>query len=154
MMTFSRNMTGIATLVFGLGAAASAATAQNLDGRWAATTVQGGVTIPFRLDISGSGNQLTGKLYNGATDTETTTSASIQNGKVELNFEHYLTSIQATVANGELDGNIVVTRRARRRRSGKTPGSGQSVPRRPVCGAYGGGSGQRTFDRWTVGDPA
>ena len=111
MMTLSKSMTGVASLVFGLGAAATAAMAQNLDGRWAATTVQGGVTIPFRLDISGNGNQLTGKLYNGADDTETTTSASFQNGKVELNFEHYLTSIQATAANGELDGNIVVTRR-------------------------------------------
>src|ERR1700729_3583803 len=111
MMTLSKSMTGVASLVFGLGAAATAAMAQNLDGRWAATTVQGGVTIPFRLDISGNGTQLTGKLYNGADDTETTTSASFQNGKVELNFEHYLTSIQATAANGELDGNIVVTRR-------------------------------------------
>jgi peroxiredoxin len=103
--------------------------AQNLDGRWAATTVQGGVTIPFRLDISGSASQLTGKLYNGNDDTESTTSASVQNGKVELNFEHYLTSIQATVSNGELDGNIVVTRRAGRAGS---PGSEEAVEKRPA----------------------
>src|ERR1700683_2577224 len=32
-------------------------------------------------------------------------------GQVELNFEHYLTSIKATVKDGELDGQIEVTRR-------------------------------------------
>jgi peroxiredoxin len=128
MMTLSRSMTGVASLVFGLGAVATAAMAQNLDGRWAATTVQGGVTIPFRLDISGNGNQLTGKLYNGADDTETTTSASIQNGKVELNFEHYLTSIKATAANGELDGRIVVTRRTGKEEDGEKRPAGAGSP--------------------------
>ena len=125
-MTLSRSMNGIALFAFGIGALAANAAAQDLDGRWAATTVQGGVTIPFRLDISGDGNKLVGKLYNGSEDTETTTSASLQNGKLELNFEHYLTSIQATVTNGELDGNIVVTRRTAASEDGpaKRPGAG------------------------------
>jgi thiol-disulfide isomerase/thioredoxin len=93
-----------------LGAFALPAVAANLNGRWAATVVQGGATIPFRLDISGDGKNVTGTLYNGE-DAETTTSASIQGDKVQLDFDHYLTYIQATVTNGELDGQIVVTRR-------------------------------------------
>jgi len=132
MTTFSRSMTSLAALLFGLGAAATAASAQDLDGRWAAVTVQGGVTIPFRLDISGSGKQIVGKLYNGGEDTETTTSASFQNGRLELNFEHYLTSIQATAANGELDGNIVVTRRAGNNAAGSEEGA---APKRPGAGS-------------------
>ena len=107
MRNISRNL-GIAAIALGMGASAALA-AENLGGRWAATTVQGGVTIPFRLDISGDGNTVVGTLYNGE-DKEFTTSGSIQDGKVELNFEHYLTSIVATVKDGELDGQIVSRR--------------------------------------------
>ncbi|HLH01753.1 MAG TPA: TlpA disulfide reductase family protein [Bryobacteraceae bacterium] len=103
--------------VFALGIGATAlvspaATPQNLDGRWAATITEGGITIPFRLDISGSGDKLTGKLYNGDNDFETTTSASFENGTLHLNFLHYLTSISAQVQNGDLDGQLIVTRRS------------------------------------------
>jgi len=86
------------------------AQAQNLDGRWAATVVQSGVAIPFRLDIAGGGDNVVGTLYNGQ-DTETTTSASIHDGKVQLNFQHYLVAISAEVRNGELDGKVINSRR-------------------------------------------
>jgi hypothetical protein len=51
-------------------------------------------------------------LYNGNDDYETTTSASAENGTVQLNFLHYLTSITAKVKDGELDGQLTVTRRS------------------------------------------
>ena len=75
-------------------------------------TQKGGTVIPFRLDISGSGDHVVGTLHNGGADVETTTSASIEKGVVKLNFEHYLTNIEATVQDGELDGKIVATRNA------------------------------------------
>src|SRR3984885_8044479 len=109
MRNLSTKMTGMAAFAFGIGAVAMAAPAENLDGRWAATVVQGSVTIPFRLDISGDGKTAVGTLYNGE-EIETTTSAKIENGKVELDFEHYLTWITATVKNGELDGTIANSR--------------------------------------------
>ena len=91
-----------ATLALGI---ATIAHAQNLKGRWSASTEQGGAKIPFRLDISGEGDKAIGTLYNGE-DKEYTTSASIKDGKVELNFDHYLVSIIAEVKNNELDGRI------------------------------------------------
>jgi thiol-disulfide isomerase/thioredoxin len=95
-----------ASLALGLNAG-------NLEGRWAATLKSAsGVEIPFRLDISGDGDKVTGTLWNGR-DPKTTSSASIKDGKVELNFEHYLTSIQAEVKDGELDGQIVSLRKNR-----------------------------------------
>ncbi len=103
---------GFAAVVISASYGASASSANNLDGRWAATLTEGSKVIPFRLDISGSGNHLIGKLYNGAHDDETTTSAKFENGLLILNFEHYLTSIQATLKNGELDGQLVVKRRS------------------------------------------
>jgi hypothetical protein len=116
MKSLVRNLAGVTAVVFSVGIAAAAPARDSsppvgLDGRWAATVQQGGVVIPFRLDIATTGNRVTGTLYNGD-DKETTTSASIGDGKVELNFEHYLTSIKAAVKGGELDGQIEVTRRA------------------------------------------
>ena len=112
----ARNLAGFAAVALGIGYAASAAPAgnlvDNLDGRWTATITQGGLVIPFRLDISSSGDRVVGKLYNGAKDYETTTSAKIENGAVELNFEHYLTTIKANVKDGELDGQLAVKRRS------------------------------------------
>ena len=68
-----------------------------------ASLQDGKYAIPFRLDISVNGTTGVGKLYNGSEDFETTTSASIENSEVKLNFEHYLTSIDAKLINGELD---------------------------------------------------
>jgi thiol-disulfide isomerase/thioredoxin len=107
--------TSIGTTALALSIASSTAFAQsraeNLDGRWAATLTQDGAAIPFRLDITGSGDHVTGTLYSGD-DKETTTSARIENGSVQLNFLHYLTSITAKVKDGELDGQLIVTRRS------------------------------------------
>jgi thiol-disulfide isomerase/thioredoxin len=113
-------LTGLAAVALGIGAVAMAAPAENLEGRWSATVVQNGVSIPFRLDIAGDGKSAVGTLYNGE-DKETTTSAKIQDGKVELDFEHYLTWITATVKNGELDGTIAISRRG----TGNKPGEGE-----------------------------
>ncbi len=116
-----RKILGPAALMLGLAAfgriaepqtPAQSAPAQNVNGRWDASLTQGGVTIPFRLEISGGGDHLAGKLYNGEQDFETTTSASYQNGALELSFLHYLTTIKANITNGELDGQLVVTRRS------------------------------------------
>ena len=119
-----RNYLRISPVVvaLGMGAVAMAAADENLDGRWAATVVQSGATIPFRLEISGSGKNVVGTLYNGE-DKETTTSASVQNGKVELDFEHYLTWITATVKDGELDGTVAISRRG----AGNKPGEGEEA---------------------------
>ena len=52
------------------------------------------------------GNTLTGTLYNGD-DKETTTDASVENGAITLNFEHYLTKIVATPRDGKLEGKVL-----------------------------------------------
>ena len=110
-----QNLLGLFVIVLGASISAFGQTAAspsaNLDGRWAATLTRGTVVIPFRLDISGSGNHVVGTLFNGE-DTETTTSASMESGAVKLNFEHYLTNIEATVTGGELDGKIIAIRRS------------------------------------------
>ena len=110
MRSLSTSLTVFAAVAFGIGVAAAAPQTENLDGRWSATVEQGGVTIPFRLDISSDGGNVTGTLYNGD-EKEITTSASFRNGQLELVFDHYLTTITGTVKNGELDGQVINTRR-------------------------------------------
>lgn len=74
-------------------------------GRWDAAFTLNQTVIPFRLDVSGEGASLTGTLYNGDLK-QTTTRASFEDGKLTLNFDHYLTRIVATLQNGQLAGTV------------------------------------------------
>jgi len=111
-----RNLAIATAVLLGIGVVALPARAESpaekLAGRWTATIRQGGIVIPFRLEISTDGNQIVGKLFNGDEDSETTTSAHLEGGAIQLNFEHYLTSISATLKDNELDGQLTVTRRS------------------------------------------
>lgn len=79
----------------------------DLDGRWAARLITSdGVEIPFRLDIGTRDGQLVGTLYNGKVP-QTTSSAAFRDGQLRLNFEHYLTAIQARLEDGELRGELI-----------------------------------------------
>jgi thiol-disulfide isomerase/thioredoxin len=107
---------GLAFILAGFGASIATAqstnSADSLDGRWDASLNNHGTEIPFRLDISGSGPTLKGTFYNGFTPYDGTTSASFQNGKLVLNIEHYLTTINATLKDGKLEGDVVTQSRA------------------------------------------
>ena len=105
----------LAAILAGSGAAIAAGPTSvapdSVSGRWnASLTTQSGTVIPFRLDISGSGPTLKGTLYNGFQPYEGTTSATFQDGKLVLSIEHYLTTITATVKDGQLTGAVVTQR--------------------------------------------
>lgn len=101
----------IAILLSSLGASMAVAqtttAADSLDGRWDASLNNHGLTIPFRLDIAGSGPTLKGIFYDGFKPYDGTTSATFQDGKLVLKAEHYLTTITATLKDGQLVGNVV-----------------------------------------------
>ena len=52
--------------------------AQAIDGRWDAKLIQSDVTIPFRLDIAGSGPSLKGTFYNGFDPYDGTTGSFLR----------------------------------------------------------------------------
>jgi len=79
-----------------------------LTGRWDAQLTDNGPAIPFRLDISGSGPTLKGTFYDGSKPYESTTSATFEDGKLVLRQDHYLTTITATLENGELKGQVAL----------------------------------------------
>ena len=130
---------GVAAITLISGGAALQA-AGTLEGRWAAVLNTQGVNIPFRLDISGDGTTAVGTLYNGD-DKELTTSAVIKDGKVQLNFDHYQTTLVATVKDGELDGKIDISRRGASRPGGALDEA--PAPVTPAAGAKGGRAGGR-----------
>ena len=103
MRMFSKR--GVALAAVLTCASAFAAGADSLEGRWDATLTVKTTVIPFRLDISGSGADLKGILYNGD-EKEFTTSAKFENGKLVLDFAHYLTTITSTVKDGQLTGKV------------------------------------------------
>ena len=105
MKNLSKNL-AFGVFIFGLGASGAwAGSLNSVDGRWDATVTINGTAIPFRLDISGEGANLTGTLYNGDVK-ETTTSSKVDNGTIVLNYETYLTSIKATAKDGQLEGTV------------------------------------------------
>ncbi len=94
----------VSALVLNIGTASEQSVA-DVQGRWNAAFTLNNVTIPFRLDVNGDGTKLTGTLYNGD-DTQTTTSARFEDGKLTLNFDHYLTRIVVSPDHGQLNGTL------------------------------------------------
>lgn len=58
----------------------------SLEGRRDAGGAINNVVIPFRLDVAGKGDKITGALHNGD-QAQTETGAKIENGVVTLNFD-------------------------------------------------------------------
>src|ERR1700728_1593475 len=114
MRTFSRRVSfAVAVAGFGAGIAMaqSTSTPASVNARWYASLINTGTVIPFRLDISGSGPTVKGTFYDGFKPYDATTSGTFQDGKLVLNAEHYLTTITATLDNGQLKGNVVAQSR-------------------------------------------
>src|ERR1700744_2842881 len=101
----------IAAMTSALLSSSAAFAADAIDGRWDAVLTKNGTDIPFRLDIKGSGDKLQGVFYDGFHPYDGTTSASFKDGKLVLNVEHYLTTINATLAAGKLAGTTVALNR-------------------------------------------
>jgi thiol-disulfide isomerase/thioredoxin len=81
----------------------SVASAQSLAGLWDATVVVGKNEIPFRFEIAGDGAAIKGSFFNGD-EKITSTSGSLDNGSLTLNFDEYGSKVIAAVKDGALDG--------------------------------------------------
>ena len=72
-------------------------------GLWDAAVVVNGLEIPFRFEIAGNGSQVSGWFFNGD-EKVLSTGGTFENGSLVLNFDHYATSVEATLVNGRLAG--------------------------------------------------
>ena len=110
----SKTALALLMLISGAPLALTAAPkSEAIDGRWNARLIShDGETIPFRLDLSGSGESFKGILYDGFEPYDGTTSASFHDGALVLNIEHYLTTITASLKDGSLSGTMTSQSRA------------------------------------------
>ncbi|HET6960835.1 MAG TPA: hypothetical protein VFI56_29815, partial [Vicinamibacterales bacterium] len=94
----------LAVIVAVIGFAPPAA-AQPISGLWDASVLvnNGALEIPFRFELSGSGANVKGSFFNGD-DKTTSTSGSLQNGKLSLSFDELGTKLEATLKDGRLEG--------------------------------------------------
>ena len=65
--------------------------------------VVNGLEIPFRFEIAGTGSQVSGWFFNGD-EKVLSTGGTFENGSLVLKFDHYATSVDATLVNGRLAG--------------------------------------------------
>ena len=86
----------------------SRAAGPSLAGQWDATvTVHGKdggqLTVPFRFEIAGEGDQIQGSFFNGD-QRVTSNSGRLAGNSLHLNFDSYASRLEATYENGELHG--------------------------------------------------
>jgi thiol-disulfide isomerase/thioredoxin len=81
----------------------AAAQTQSPAGLWDAAVVVNGLEIPFRFEISNTGSNVSGWFFNGD-EKVLSTGGTFENGSLVLNFDHYATSLEASLVNGRLAG--------------------------------------------------
>jgi thiol-disulfide isomerase/thioredoxin len=72
-------------------------------GLWDAAVVVNGLEIPFRFEITGDGTKVSGWFFNGD-EKVLSTGGTFENGSLVLTFDHYATSVEASLVNGRLAG--------------------------------------------------
>ena len=141
----ARSRIALASLgVLAWSAFAISAAAQSVAGQWEGTVVVDGMTIPFRIDISGKGEKLQGAFINGD-ERVTSTSGRQLRDAVRLNFDQYAEKLNAGLEGGELKGTI----------EGKFdpgPPSSSAFSGEAIRSSAGTARGQRSFDRRPLGN--
>jgi thiol-disulfide isomerase/thioredoxin len=99
----------VSASIVAVAVAAPAAAQPSLAGLWDATVVvsagqdKGTIEVPFRFEITGAGAGIKGSFFNGD-EKITSTSGQVDNGRIVLNFDEYGSKLEATVKDGQLDG--------------------------------------------------
>jgi thiol-disulfide isomerase/thioredoxin len=76
-----------------------------LAGQWVGSADLNGKHVPFRLDISGSGDQVHAALVNGK-EQSPASSGTYSDGHLVLHFDYYANTLDATVKDGVLSGTF------------------------------------------------
>ncbi len=80
------------------------ASAQSVEGIWDATVTVNNVSVPFRIEIDGTGTDVHSYFFNGDDKVNPSNSGIFQNGSLVLNFDSYATKLEATLKDGALVG--------------------------------------------------
>ena len=99
-------LVALASLVIaGAGHPVAAADTSPVNGLWTGSVEVKGVEIPFRLDIEvGGDGAARAHFFDGARAATPSADGSLKDGKLHLTFPSYAGVIDATLADGRLDG--------------------------------------------------
>ena len=113
--------------------------AESLAGLWQGTVPRlAAYTFPFKFELQGDGSNIKGSFFNGE-ERFTSTSGQLANDALTLEWSYFASKLEATVANGTLEGKYS---RAR---------SSPVVFHARRFTAPAGGKRQGSFDRRAVG---
>jgi thiol-disulfide isomerase/thioredoxin len=79
--------------------------AGSLSGTWVGAAQLNGRDVPFRLEVSGSGDSVQGALVNGK-ERSAASSGSYSDGHLVLHFDYYANTLDAEVRDGTLKGTF------------------------------------------------
>jgi hypothetical protein len=80
------------------------ASGQSVEGTWDATVTVNNVSVPFRIEIDGTGADVHSYFFNGDARVNPSNSGTFQNGSLVLTFDSYATKLEATLNDGILTG--------------------------------------------------
>jgi hypothetical protein len=80
------------------------ASGQSVEGAWDATVTVSNVSVPFRIEIDGTGTDVHSYFLNGDDRVKPSSSGTFQNGSLVLTFDSYTTRLEAVLNNGTLTG--------------------------------------------------
>jgi thiol-disulfide isomerase/thioredoxin len=80
------------------------ASGQSVEGTWDATVTVNNVSVPFKIEIDGTGADVHSYFFNGDDRVNPSNSGTFQNGSLVLTFDSYATKLEATLNDGVLSG--------------------------------------------------
>jgi thiol-disulfide isomerase/thioredoxin len=86
-------------------ASAQTQASANIDGIWAGTAQQNGNSVPFQLEVAGTGDDVSGALVNGKQKSPSS-GGSYSGGHLVLYFDYFANTLDATLQDGVLTGTF------------------------------------------------
>jgi hypothetical protein len=84
-----RRLWALSLLGFAAAFLPTAGQAQSIDGRWDATVTVNNVSIPFRIDLSSNGTEVTSYFFNADEKVNPSTQGFFRDGLLDLKFASY-----------------------------------------------------------------
>lgn len=103
-MTITARTSLGAAAVVAIFAITLSAAGQSVEGMWDAAVTVNSVSVPFRIEIDGTGADVHSYFFNGDDRVNPSNSGTFQNGSLVLNFDSYATKLEATLNDGVLSG--------------------------------------------------
>lgn len=141
-----------ASLLFPSAAVSALAAENSAAGTWVGTAQVNGHPVPFRLEISGSGDRVRGAFLNGR-ERSVSSSGSYAGGHLVLNFDYYANTLDATLGNGTLTGTFgghVRSLPITAQRNGKLPVGAPHPPRIAGLWTVAVDNGSKGEDSWKL----